>query len=354
MKQLIINMEYFLQCFGHCSGCFLSEEERQESNVYKNTLLLPLLNLSKKYKKIEIEHLVVGLGRGNILNLSAASLEEMLSFISKIESLFQYKKITLEISTSLIGKIDLQIEKALFLLSRNKNIYFNLVINSELTSSTFWQNIGRFYQATSSYRINNWNWTDNYGDILVLNINPENLPDLNFIENFTLSYGSPINISIFPFQNKITKDSLKKLNDWTNTLWYKFKDKDLNIKNYLVNLNASNIENNLENMNQYQSYTEKSYYFIDKMGKLINGSLSIMGEVDKIRLLEKFGLKLNINEAYTSMQKHKACRLCPYQKECLLSGSYLNFMANKKNYNDGTYCLSGYKNIFSAFEEYRN
>lgn len=351
MKQLIINMEYFLQCFGHCSGCFLTTEERLEENIYKNTLLLPLLNLSKKYKEVECEHLVIGLGRGNILNLSYQSLEEMLSFISKIETLFKYKKITFEISTSLIGKIELQIEKALFLLENNKNIYFNLVINSELTSPSFWSNIHKFYKSTSSYRINNWGLKDNYGDILVLNINPDNLPDINFIEAFTSSYGSPINISIFPFEREIIEENIEKLNEWSYTLWKKLKNKDLNIKNYLINLKNSNIEQNLESFNEYQYHTEKSYYFIDKMGKITNGSLSIMGEVDKTRLLEKFNLKININEAYISMQKHKICRLCPYQKECLLSGSYLNFMANKnKNYN-GNSCLSGYKNIFTAFTE---
>ena len=147
------------------------------------------------------------------------------------------------------------------------------------------------------------------------------------------------------FQNKVNLNDIEQVNQWSKSLWQKLHKKDLNIKNYLENLNKIDIGESLNDILEYQSHTEKSYYFIDKKGLITNGSLSIMGEVDKLRLLDKFNLNLNINEAYRQMQKNKTCMFCEHQKECLLSGAYLNFMANKqKNIHSG--CLSGYQELF--------
>lgn len=347
MDQLIINTEYFLQCHGHCTGCFLTQEERDSSNTYKDIVFNGLKILNSKYKSEYVEHLVIGFGRGNILNLPLSNLDELLEIMFWCENEFNYKKLTFEVSTSLIGKLSQQIEKAIYLLSKNDHIFFNIVVNSEITSKAFWENLKQFYEATSNYRIKEKGWETDWGDIIVLNVNPLKLPDLDFIEEFTKDYHSPVNISIFPFdyQDKVNSNNIEQVNQWSKNLWQKLHKKDLNIKNYLENLNKIDIGESLNDILEYQSHTEKSYYFIDKKGLITNGSLSIMGEVDKLRLLDKFNLNLNMNEAYREMQKNKTCMFCEYQKECLLSGAYLNFMANKqKNIHSG--CLSGYQELF--------
>lgn len=346
MRQLIINTEYFLQCQGHCSGCFLSEAERASENTYEPIVREHLWKLAQKYPD-PIEHLVIGFGRGNLLNLPAVELDKLLTLMKDIQSWFSYEKLTFEVATSLIGKIEQQIEKAHYLLNQNCHIYFNMVINSEITSLSFWNNLDKFYHANKTFRQEHFGWTDNTADILVLNVNPENLPDLGFLETFTKDYPSAINISIFPFNDpsNITNDSLKEINEWSQALWQKFSHKDLNIKNYLHSLSAINLEHTLSDYLTFYEQTEKSYYFIDKRGDISNGALSIMGEVDKIRLLNKYHLNLDLVAGYKNMQKNKACLRCEHQKECLLSGAYLNMLANQKG-NHGALCLSGYQQLF--------
>jgi hypothetical protein len=347
MNRLIINTEFFLQCYGNCVGCFLTEIEKKEQDTNLIKVKSGLSQLAKDYKNTNIEHLVIGFGRGNLLNLDVKNLDNLLELIGWCESNFNYKDITFEISTSLIGKLENQIEKAIYLLNGNSNIFFNIVINSEITSMQFWKNLNIFYQETSKFRINKYEFTEDYGDIIVLNVNPNNLPNIDFIYDFTTEYGSPLNISIFPFELQDTNiNQLQNVIDWSSELWEKLKYKDLNIKNYLNNLKEINIGESIQEILNYQNITEKSYYFIDKNGLITNGSLSIMGEVDKLRLLTKYNIKLDILTAYKAMQKNNVCAICEYQKECLLSGAYLNMLANKIQIKDNIVCLSGYQKLF--------
>lgn len=343
-KPLIINTELFLQCHGHCSGCFLTEIERMEENTHLSKIRSPILDLLKKTENYS--HVILGFGRGNLLNLPENSLQELLKLMEECEELVPQEKITYELSTSLIGKIDSQIEKAAFLLNRNRNIYFNVVINSEITSNTFWSNWEKIYNTNSDLR-KSWGMLDNFSDILVLNINPKILPDLEFIEKHVANHGSPFNISLFPFSNNdVTNEDLLALNEWSIKLWNKFKDKDLNIKNYLNSLKKVDIGNDLTDIINYHEKNKNAYYFIDKNGEITPGSLSIMGEVDYIRLVSKFNTNPDPKQALMLMQKTKPCNMCDYQKECILSGAYLNMVNNSYKIKNTSNCLSGYAPIF--------
>lgn len=342
-KPLIINAELFLQCHGHCAGCFLTPEERVEENTHLNKIKEPILSLLKENR--DYSSLILGFGRGNLLNLSYSALDELLDFMKVCEKLI-VKDILYEVSTSLIGKIEPQIEKALYLIEKNKNIYFNTVINSEITSPNFWKNWEKIYTATAEKR-KSWGWDDNFGDILVLNINPKLLPNLDFIEKHIQGKGSPFNISLFPFVDKeITNEDLLKLNNWSKELWLRFKNNDLNIKNYLTLLNGINVESNITDILEYHEKNVNSYFFIDKDGVIVDGSLSIMGEVDYFRLKNKFSINPDIKNAFKLMQKIKPCQTCLYQKECILSGAYLNMVNNSEKIQNSKYCLSGYQPIF--------
>ncbi len=346
-KPLIINSELFLQCHGHCAGCFLTEEERVEENTHLDKIKEPILSLLRK--EDEYSSVVLGFGRGNLLNLSLSSLDKLLEFMKECESIVPKEKILYEVSSSLIGKIDIQIEKALYLIERNNNIYFNVVINSEITSTNFWANLEKLYLATSNKR-KSWGWDDDFGDILVLNINPKLLPDLNFIEKYISNKGSPFNISLFPFSSKeITNTDLENLNNWSKELWLKFKDKDLNIKNYLNTLSSINLSSDLNSIIDYHHNNMKAYYFVDKNGEITIGSLSIMGEVDYFRLKNKYNINPDVTEAIKIMQKTKPCNICEYQKECVLSGAYLNMLNNRNKIQNSKHCLSGYQLLFNGF-----
>lgn len=345
--KLIINTEYFLQCYGSCSGCFLSEDERKSENIFHQEVKMGLERLQLEQTEV-ISHLVIGFGRGNLLNLDYSELDDLVQLIRWCEENFNYHKITFEISTSLIGKLDTQIEKAYYLLNESQNIFFNIVVNSEITSPSFWNNLKTFYNSTAVVR-EGWGWVEDFGDILVLNINPQKLPDLEFIENFTQHYHSPINISIFPYeanQKTILKQDIEKVNLWAENLWHRLHHKDLNIKNYLEGLYSSDFDLTPQDLHTYHKVTEGSYFFIDKTGLVTKGMPSIMGEVDFPRLLEKYQVEPDLFGAYKVMQKNAVCSGCNYQKECLVSGAFLNLLSNGARLTGGEHCASGYKNLF--------
>lgn len=348
MQKFIINTEYFFQCAGSCSGCFLTDEEKNSTSIYKDNILNAFKNIHKTLEKKE--ELVIGIGRGNLLNLSYTQLDNVLDLIKWAEDNFKYDKITFEISTSLIGKIELQIEKALYLLekSQKNNVYFNAVLNSEITSQKFWQNVKQFFNATENHRKSK-GMLDDTGDILVLNINPNKLPDLDFFKDFLKTHYSPVNVALFPFeQNKISDEKMKQLINWTKDLYEVLKDKDFNMKNFITSI--SQYEYDVESLFAHYNGTKNSYIFVYKTGEITQGSLSIMGEVDNIRLLNKYNLNANIQQAFTKMQKRKSCQLCPVQKECLYSGAYINFLANEKSL-DKNICPSSYKDLFELIKD---
>ena len=348
MKKFIINSEYFFQCAGNCSGCFLTDEEKNSTNIYKDNLLKSFAEISKTLGKKE--ELVIGIGRGNLLNLSYSQIDDLLEFIKWCEDNFQYEKIMFELSTSLIGKIEQQIEKSLYILKKSpkNNVYFNTVLNSEITSQTFWKNVKSFFITNEEYR-KSQGLDDDTGDILVLNINPNKLPNLDFFKTFLENHHSPVNIALFPFElNSANDENMLNLIKWTEDLFDVLKDKDFNMKNFVKNI--ENLECNIADIFNHYEETKNSYIFVYKTGEITNGSISIMGEVDYIRLKTKYNLTTDIKNAFIKMQKRKSCQQCEHQKECLYSGGYINFLANEKSL-DKSICPSSYKKLFQLIKE---
>lgn len=344
-KPFILNCEIFLQCHGHCSGCFLSDIERTEENTHISKIKEPLLRILNDNKN-KYTHYVIGFGRGNLLSMNVDSINELISLINECEKIIPHNKLTYEVSTSLIGKIDKQIEVANYFINKNNNIYFNVVINSEITSNNFWENWNKFYKANVKLR-ESFGFNDYTGDIVVINVNPRILPDLRLLEEAFDNKPSPINISLFPFDNGlINQQELTNLNKWSEEMFITFKNVDLNIKNYLDGLLSTTVGSAIEDTLNYHRNTLNSYFFIDKDGKLVPGSSSIMGEVDYVRLLEKYSTDVKPSTAIIKMQKNKTCINCEHQQKCILSGAYLNMMHNEKKAVGIKGCLSGYQKIF--------
>lgn len=350
-NQLIINTEYFLSCAGSCAGCFLSEDERNSSNVNASQIIEPLYAEVKKAVAAGRgkEFFVVGFGRGNNLVLPDSEIERLGGYLQTLDKMIISDEIVYEVSTSLIGKIDSQIEKAKKLMSYSKNVYFNMVINSEITSKTFWKNIRTFHSALSDYR-ESLGFTDKMGDILVLNINPAFLPSIQDIDEFAKGIKSPLNISFFPLDEtyiRVKPELFKNMQDWAIEASKVLKDYDLNVKNLL-----SQFKNQLKNLPDTMANMEKTrdiYLFIHKDGQITRGQPSSMGEVDYPRLIEKFKIDPDMKKAFMQMQKTTPCNFCKFQKECLVTGVYVNMLANSKKIKNSEHCLSGYQMFFEAF-----
>lgn len=346
-KPLIVNSELFLSCAGNCSGCFLTPDERNSSNFFLDKIK-DSINSIMSANAINSTHSIVGFGRGNILNLGLNDIDRFIEFMVQLNSNYNSEQITFEISTSLIGKIDSQISKALYILEKIDNAYFNVVINSEITSKNFWDNWKKFYNSNESFRKSH-GFTDNFGDILVLNVNPKNLPNLDLIYSYIKGIKSPVNISLFPFTEEATVKDLVNLNDWAKEMFTRFSHLDLNIKNYLDSISEYDLENiSFSDFNNFIKSNRDSYYFIDKYGSITSGSLSIMGEIDFPRLLEKFSLNKSDLNLMKKMQSDIVCSNCEFQRTCITSGAAYNKIANDKFFtNTNGECKSGYRSIFA-------
>lgn len=358
-KRLIINVEYFLECYGTCSGCFLSSSERRSKDVFNKNLVENIVNIIKNNKISSQEsEVIVGFGRGNLLNMSESNIEQLLNIIDTVErevhtSFNEDIVIKYEVSTSLVGKVNLMISNAKLMLDRNKNIYFNMVINSEIISQSFWENYNTFTSNMTRVR-KSWGWVDNTGDILVLNINPEKLPDIDLIKKYFGDKESPINISVFPFDKKLITDELKKdyilklnkLSEWLLTFWSTFQKSDLNLKNFLESFNQSADMLDISDIQKYHRSNVSAYFFIDKYGKVTEGSLSTMGEVDYHRLIGKYDINPSIENALVVTNKTMGCFNCEVKDVCIGSGAYLSMLSNYSLIGKSNECLNGYKEVF--------
>ncbi len=368
MNTLIFNLDIYFQCAGHCTGCFLSQEERQDNQfvdyVFQNDFFHQIKNLIEKKITEETQMLIIGFGRGNILSASDENLHQLAKLIKNIDQSIQLNK-KFEISTSLIGKIDPQIKKAQILLSASSSVYFNVVINSDIISTNFWNNWRLFYQYNQNFRKKHSIIDD--ADILVLNINPDNLPNIHqlyqnlFINDKMIL--SPINVAMFPYQRYINEDDLLNINLWMKQFNEKFHEYDINYKNFLEQLNQFSIHD-FSMLQNYFETNQNSYVFIDKYNQIQQGSLSIMGEIDYHRLNKKFDLKTDIKNFMKIMNKNSRCIQCEHQTSCILSGAYLVAVQNhkmKKNkvfligkniqQSQESYCLNGYQEIFEYYKK---
>lgn len=347
-KKLILNIEYFLQCAGNCAGCFLTRQERESSQVFNDLLLNKIEEILNKANLEKNDNIIIGFGRGNILNLDYDELNLLLTLISEIEKKYSNINIKYEVSTSLIGKMPVMIERAKYLIEKNRKIYFNIVINSEIASKSFWGNYQSFYGALSSER-SSWGLNDETGDILVLNINPESLPNIEEMKQYFQQNGkyngSPFNISVFPFTKNLNDELLKRLNDWILELYKKTKDFDLNIKNIIEGVIKTSNFSSLEDIVNYHNYGKGAYYFISKDGEITPGHFSTMGEVDYPRLLEKYKIDPDIKNAIKTLNKNKVCVFCEHKNTCLLTGAYLSAVANI-GLGAKSVCPNGYQGLF--------
>lgn len=358
-KRLIINTEYFLECHGSCSGCFLSASERKSKDIFSKDLEKNIIDIiSSNNINSSEQEVIVGFGRGNLLNMKDDDLATLLGLMRNIEESvkclgFDKLVIKYEVSTSLIGKIDNMIKNAKKLIENNRNIYFNMVINSEIVSQGFWENYQIFTNNITSVR-KSWGMTDNTGDILVLNINPEKLPDINLIQKYFNNKPSPINISVFPFdKSTISKNSkeyyeqkLVNLSEWLLTFWEKFKHLDLNLKNFMDSFYSSSETLGIVDIGAYHKNNVSAYFFIDKFGKITSGSLSTMGEVDYYRLIDKYSINPNIANAILVSNKSSGCFACEVKDVCIGSGAYLSMLSNYSLIGKSNICLNGYQPIF--------
>lgn len=354
-ETLIVNLDYCGHCAGTCPTCVLSEDERMSVEPFLSIEQIEetFLKLKEIYKNTYIKNLVIGIGRGNTLALPEAYLEDVFKIPYIAAKSFQYEDIKIEISTSLIGKYDFHVERGKYFSDRLEKDFetrFVIVANPMIEVKNYWRNIRIFVETMQEYR----GGKDGSGDIILLNLTLNKLPDIDWLSEFLQNYKFPINLTWTPAQDFfIENKKLHNLNDWLFN-FYKMAKKynlDSNIINHLNDkLDLLSIGEAQENI----KYGSNSLIYVDKINRIHNGLFSIYGDLDPIRYtpINKTGQNLKIiddlKEDMMKLRRNRVCRSCEFMPTCVYTGAYkvgllaFDKLVDKKD----NICPSGLKKTF--------
>lgn len=369
LESLIVNVDYCGTCRGTCPTCVLTKDERLLNKPLTNSELVikALRDISSKYGKVH-DSFIFGFGRGNHLVLPDSTIPEMLEILGSIDELYEAEEFLIEISTSLVGKIDPQIDRAKTLIDTinksfsNFDVRFVVVANVGVSSEKYWQNVFKFLSAIEEHR---GGIDDGNGDIVQINVSLDSLPDLQWLEEFFKDFPSPLNIAWVPAfdVNSGKKEFMDRFEHWLGGFYEMTlrNDLDTNIRNWghrSMRYNDSDLKELMDNA----IHSSKSLLYVDPQGNYHNGYPTIMADMDPIRFdphaaeLHNGSRKSILNndgKEILNLLKNKACRQCKYISACYHSGGYrLSLISMRYNKNNDSMCLNGLRQTFERMEAY--
>jgi hypothetical protein len=339
IANLLINIDYLGSCNGKCAGCLLSEEERASSEPFLKIDALYRLVERLLYKHKDIENAAVVLGRGNILSLEDRYLGDVGFFIEQMAKSPANKnrnEVSVEISTSLIGKIELQIEKAKWLSDiaiqpSNITQRFIIVVNPALNSISYRENVRRFIKEMADHR----GGLDGSGDVLVINISIDDVPKIETMKTLLKDIYSPVNVIWSPVKDfgvEGYKEKLGQLERFLAEMVHLSQAMDIDLN--LINIyRSSHTVSGLDTrrvMADLQAGAECNYV-IDKIGAVHHGMFSILGDLDPNRSVSNQNQihlgKVNCifndpREEWMKLNRNRNCATCEYQQVCIASTGY--------------------------------
>lgn len=363
--KVIVNLDYCGSCRGTCPTCVLTVEERLNNFplMNKNTVI-------KGFEKVidsignEYDNFIVGFGRGNHLVLDEYTVNEIVDICHYIEDVVFAREYLYEISTSLVGKIDKQIERAKLILDTAKqsglkgDFRFVIVANVGVSSPNYWRNVQKFMDSMIEFRGGN---IDGSGDIIQINLAIDSLPDLDWLGKYIFSYRNPINIAWVPYfdEHKSNPELMRNFENWMVEFVRTSHEKDLDTN--IVNWG----ENSIQYLNQpivdleiQIETSSNSLLYISTDGEFHNGYPTIMADMDPVRFDPESSSLDNDRQSNLSnkgdfmrLMKFKSCRECKYFNACVHSGGYRIALINSR-YNERKidFCLNGLRKSFEYLE----
>lgn len=356
----IVNIDYCGYCNGKCLTCLLSEEERSLSYPF---LVKEKLSSSLKKAVLSLDDrsrdTVIGFGRGNILSLEEKYFFEMAdSVFELLEELGPNVKI-IEVSTSLIGKIDDQIKKAKKLCDifpEKTDVKFVVVIDTQnINKENYWSNIEKFFKEMSDFR----GGGDDSEDVLSINISSRSLPSVETLIDKIKWVKSSVNIIWIGETDFIGCESKEEtaeiLEVWFRDFYLQAKEngKDSSLA-YRVE-NALQYGNKITGIQEAKTMIQnhyKRFRFIASDGSVHHALPSIFGDIDPVRYkdfytkTESFDANDFVLKDTLEFMRIKACRECEFAFSCISSGMYKIAVMNKKLSAHGKICPSLIKKTF--------
>lgn len=324
---LIVTNDYATSCAGTCPTCVLSKEERAMKDPFTRAqnIIRGLNSAGENYG--EVGTLALGIGRANVLMLPEKSIADIRSILAAGRKAFTYSEGMTEITTSLIGKIDPQVERARKLLdaadAEDFDGRFVVVANTALSSEKYWANLDTFLRAMEAHR--GGSDVDGNGDILQLALASEALPDVSELVSRVAEYRFAVNLTWAPFYDIGISDEekLAELEEWIAEFYR--RTKALNLDSSLVTRTDMAVgleEEPFTASMKRAEESERAVIYIDRDGSWHNGYFTVLAEMDPIRFDPLIrNEKRSAARRVISLLKNPACHRCPFHTACISSGA---------------------------------
>jgi hypothetical protein len=303
-----------------------------------------------------IETLAVGVGRANVLALPHSSIAEIVEILQVAKQEFNHGSIIAEISTSLIGKIEPQIDRAKELANALNKIgvdaRFVVVGNTALVSEKYWANLDQFLGAMGEFR--GGREIDDNGDILQLALSIESLPNPDKITSRMTGYRFPINLAWAPGHDRgaRTEEGLLRLQDWLAEFY------DLSIAHGMDSSLVTRVSAavdiampTLTEAAQHAARSSEAIVYISPDGQWHNGLFTALAEMDPVRFDPVSKNKTMAGVSARELRQfmtNPACAICPFIGPCVSAGGHKIAQIALRNFHQGTnVCPNGLQKSFA-------
>lgn len=333
----LVNLDFCGTCHGICRGCLLQEDERKTVDAFLsfNQIATAFQQLkTKQPHAFGSDYAALAFGRGNTLALSDSTWQTMKESTTLFQSLFEPRQLTVECSTGLIGKIQPLVDIAKKRIDEwGPSLRFVVAANSDLYSQSYWDNVDIFFESLMAHR--GGNTTEESGDVLVLNLVADRLPDVDRLVSRLKHYPFPVNIAWLPLSSQSDADTHASSHRWLNAFHRLMKTGgwDSNFSRFFDNHHANGVEGDVSTAEalEHLAVNLQRFWWVVKTGHLTPGLFTPMGDVDFLRFEQKLGiasLPKTPARIFRSLQSRESCRECAYQAACLRSGVALHAIAS--------------------------
>lgn len=354
---LIVATDYATSCSGTCPTCVLSKEERLRpmAATMPELMLKGMRAAAETYS--DVGTLAVGVGRANVLDLPEGSIDEIGRVAGGVQGMFGQRDTLLEISTSLVGKLDRQTARALRLLEAsggwNADVRFVVVANTALHSDKYWKNVESFMSSVEQAR--GEVGEDGNGDILQLALSLDSLPDPAELASRVSYQKAPMNLTWAPaFDRGLEREgALRRMGEWI-VEWYRLTA-DGEMDSSLVNRVRQSlrmVDSGLKEAVEHARNSSAAVVYVRPDGRWHNGLFTVLAEMDPVRFdpeADGGQMAATTPPELRRLMSNPACRDCPFVDACISSGSHRIGLMALRRFPQGTEdCPSGLRGAFEA------
>ncbi|MBV6633529.1 MAG: hypothetical protein KI792_10930 [Alphaproteobacteria bacterium] len=377
LDTLIINLDYVGSCAGSCPVCALSAIERKRQQAFLNLDQIEhALDEAAAQGATQAENLVLGIGRGNVLDLGPDTADRLNEIAHAASDRFQFNHGLAEIATSVMGRLSDQIESATRIheqmtsASHGIDPRFVVVANAANTSAKYWEHLCSFIDHMSGLRGHG----DGSGNILLINLSLGDLPPVEQLLEFVGHYRFPVNVTWAPPIDPVGNEPARyeALEEWL-LKWYAASVSN-GMDSSLVQRTKEAMFSNSLDMGDLRAQIDghgNMLLVVDNTGDLHYGFSSVSADMDPVRFASgaSQGVQQPANGENQRMVKTPAhelaklvrwrtCRACPYLAACVVSGGYksglltIDRLLENEAPVTADVCPSGLRSVFRHHDEH--